>query len=105
VRRPQKPRKVAQGKQLHHPGGSALTTSDPGVVCSAQGTHNHEKKKRCRSESLVSRGRLGIGQGTGLPKSFAIANTKQEQNATRGGSMTPKDFRKKAGTRTQKVEG
>lgn len=44
MRRPQKPRKVAQGKQLHHPGGSALTTSDPGVACSAQRTHNHEKK-------------------------------------------------------------
>ena len=44
ARRPKKPRKVAQGKQLHHPGGSALTTSDPGVACSAQRTHNHEKK-------------------------------------------------------------
>jgi hypothetical protein len=39
-----KKRKVARGKQLHLPVGSTLTTSDPGVPCSAQRTHNHEKK-------------------------------------------------------------
>ena len=101
VRRP-KNRKVARGKQLHLPGGSTLTTSDLGVPCSAQRTHNHGK--RCRSESLVSRGRLDIGQGTGLPKSFAIANTKQEHCNARG-QHDAKGVPEKSGNTHTEVEG